>query len=111
MQSDRMAAMRSPLFLHCHADQREAGNKHCDGGECCDIADHISHLALLCSYVSILFRSCSIVNRILFRSSDRGQPEESMIKFVLTIALALASSTAMAEQIDPALIIRAATGD
>lgn len=34
-----------------------------------------------------------------------------MIKFVLTIALALASSTAMAEQIDPALIIRAATGD
>jgi hypothetical protein len=34
-----------------------------------------------------------------------------MIKFVLTIALALASSTAMAEQIDPASIIRAATGD
>ena len=68
-RSDRMAAMRSPEFLHCHADQREAGNEHCDGGECCDITDHVSHLALLFSYVFNLFFYCSLVNRILFRSA------------------------------------------
>ena len=71
LRSDRMAAMRSPEFLHCHADKREAGNEHCDGGECCDITDQVSHLALLFSYVFTLFRYCSIVNRILFRFADR----------------------------------------
>ena len=69
LSSDGMTAMRSPEFLHCHADQREAGNEHCDGGECCDITDHVSHLALLFSYVFNLFCYCSIVNRILFRSA------------------------------------------
>src|SRR5690242_200039 len=79
--SDRMTAMRSPLFLHCHADQREAGNEHCDGGECCDIADHVSHLALLCSYVFILFFSCSVVNRIVFCLVN-GKRETSMRRFI-----------------------------